>query len=234
MQQQRLTRKLPLPSSLVLMTALFGAPALADNAPSEVAAIYTGTVSSDRGLGFIGEQMTVAFRYNASVAPREGILGHSFPHAITSMSVTLGSESWTWVGGPNEAYLSNDEIYRQSLGGAIDRVSFWASDFSGPELTTEPAQDLNVEVYFSDLSPAGMPDALQDDMHLPRSAFDPRSFDNSSMSFSFSTFTAESTTYYYIGAVDLRLVSAVPEPSDYAMWLTGIGLLGAFARRVNG
>jgi len=202
----------------------------------DVGATYEGTIFDDGGLGLTGKTMSVAFSYDPDIPPDyifNGIGEAGFSYVVKSMSVSIDDHTWTWTGPYSYVNLVNDGI-TENPPQIEDHWTLGAFAFTGPDVTGEPARSYVLEMSFVDDTPDRMPDGLEDHELLPATAPNPALFNadvGNIMAFSFYTGAAGASTQFVIRANDIRLVSAVPEPETYAMWLMGLGLLGALARR---
>ncbi|MFP4281117.1 MAG: PEP-CTERM sorting domain-containing protein [Opitutales bacterium] len=200
-------------------------------------ATYAGIIGEDGGLGLIGETLTVDFSYDASIAP-DSVFNSSraglFLNPVTSMDVTIGSQSWTWSGGGSSINLTDDGLV-VFVAGLEDRWNLGAYDFTGPDLTSEPAGNYALEMFFYDNVPTDAPDALDDYQTLPMAAPDPALFTSvfdTVMQFSFFTGDGESGNYYNILAENpYQVTFVIPEPGMLSLCLAGISLIGVLARR---
>lgn len=205
-----------------------------------VTASYEGIIDSDSGLGLIGEVMQVSLTYDDSIAPSYSWTGGNlndsamFDNFVTSMTVTIGSNSWNWnSSGTSSIFLYNDALISYSIG-TEDRVESLVSDFSGPELVAG-AHSYSSNLFLSDNNAL---DALTDGQNLPNPAPDADLFtrtEGNLLQFEFYTPNEFDPwgNYYLIETAGVSNTSPVPVPA--AAWLFGSGLLGLIgvARRRN-
>lgn len=204
-----------------------------------VSASYQGIIDSDSGLGLVGQTLRFDFTYDDSVAPTTSYTsGPLNDHAefydyLTSMTVTIGANSWVWDGGIGNSaiFLTNNGVHSYAIG-AEDRVTGFTSGFNGTELVSA-AHSYSAYLFLSDnASLTGLNNAQV----LPNPAPDADLFTRSEgnlLQLEFYTPDGGDPwgNYYLIETSGVSNVSSVPIPS--AIWLFGsffAGLLGV-ARR---
>lgn len=203
---------------------------LTTSSPSHAALVsgsYIGTIYDDGGLGLLGQTLTVDFTYDDTTPISFG----SYDDPITSATVTIGTNVWTWIPtGGSWASLSDNEVILFAVG-EEDRASFFAYEFSGPSLAANVEDySYTLSIYLNDEEPDGNPDGLTSE-NLPPVVPDPglfqyTEFERPLLEFSFISGDAELGEYYFIRAND---VSLIPEPA--IMSLLGFGGALAIRRR---
>lgn len=186
---------------------------------AEVSGGYMGTVSQDDGLGLIGQTMTAQFTYDDTTPVSFSSLGTSYDNPLTSATVTIGANVWTW----NSADYSSITLYDNDIilipVGEEDRAEIDASTFSGPSLVPNVEDfSYSLSIYLNDEEPDGNPDGLSSE-DLPSMVPDPglfqyTQFERPIMTFSFISGDAELGTFYQIEANNLRLI---PEPASLGL-----------------
>lgn len=198
------------------------------SAAAPVSGIYEGTIFADSGLGLIGQTMTVDFTYDdATPAGGTGF----YTDLVSSMTVTIGSNVWTWdSGGSSFANLQDNDVIIFSAG-VEDRVTMSAYEFSGPSLAVDvDDSSYALDIYLNDVTPENDPDGLASE-DLPPVVPDPGLFQYTQtvsplLAFSFVSGDFETGTFYQIQADNVELV---PEPASAA--LLGLGGLVLLRRR---
>lgn len=200
--------------ALALSMTLLGATTIQ---ASPVSGSYEGVISSDSGIGLTGQTMRFDFTYDDSVAGTPSGSAFLYQSFLSSATVTIGTNVWTYNGGSSFMFLNNDDVIVFSIG-TEDRVNFSSADYTGPDLGlgTTNSNSRNFTVRLSDNVPTGAPDGLTEDSVLPNPVPDPALFQtspsaNTSLSFSWTVGDPETGTFYTVTTSDV-VVSSTPVP----------------------
>lgn len=207
-------------------------------AAATVSASYTGTITQDSGLGFIGQQLRADISWDTSVSGTAIGNSYFYQDALVSLVVSIGANSWTYdaTGGFDSVFLYNDSVLTFAIG-VEDRVNLDAGTFTGPDLGTGTVlnESFNFSLSLQDNVPSGAPDGLDAADTLPGTALIPELFTldipelgTNSMSFSWFTGTDPELggEFFRIGT---QSVATVPVPA--AAWLFASALAAGSLRR---
>ncbi|WP_227815601.1 PEP-CTERM sorting domain-containing protein [Nitrogeniibacter aestuarii] len=213
------------------------APIAHAQASNLVTGIYSGEIISDDGLGFLGQNLTLEFAYlNDAPTVMPELAGFSLGayFAFTKLNVSVGGLSWS---GTDGLILVADNAGFPFLPVETPSDEFgiqYATTFTGDTLTPLIATPTySFSLLLRDTVPAGTPDAITTHGGLPSQAPNPGLFSESAVSFmQFSVSDINDPSIAYaVTTGPFSLVSAVPEPSSYALFLTGLGIVGTAVRR---
>ena len=155
-----------------------------------VTATFEGPVSQDSGLGLIGQTMTLTLTYDDASAPSFGTNQKFYSGAVSSATVMVGTNRWTFNTdvGFDDLILTND--YVQSFAAGVeDSFQLFLGDFSGPDLGTATPGDpvdpsaFGLSLFLYDADPTGSPDALEAAEPLPNPPPDVADFSNPARTF---------------------------------------------------
>jgi hypothetical protein len=201
-----------------------------------VNASYQGAISTDSGLGLIGQVMQADLSYNDAIAGSASGSGFFYQDFLLSLIVTVGANTWTYdaTNGFDNVFLNDDDVLVFAVG-TEDRVNLGAGTFAGPDLGTGNVSPFtfNFSLFLQDNVPSGTPDGLTADNVLPGIAPVPELFtlspepSKNSMSFSWTAGDPELGTRYTLRTSEVT--SVIPLPAS--VWLLGTAVLAVPAFR---
>lgn len=209
----------------------------ADSTPTNlVTGTYIGEIIDDDGLGYFGQIMRVDFSFLTDAPPivPELLEMSVGTYRFQTLTVAVSNLSWSGTGGIIGVADNAGEPFLTLPSPADDFVirANMSLESEAPSLPiTTPRYSF--ELMMRDLSPLGRPDAITTHGALMDEAPDPALFSETAVNGMrlIVTDTEDPNVFYTLATGPLSLVSAVPEPSSLALILSGLGIVGAVARR---
>lgn len=196
---------------------------------------YEGTITASNFPGVPSNSAILAldFSYDDAAVPDNNAGGVAdYSSFLQSLTVTIGSNAWTWDSANGSAWLNLYDNYSGMNG--QDAMFLYVETFNGPELVPGAhAYVFSLSMY--DFEPVGSPDALTAPAPLPATAPDPGHFQpalayQNGMNFSFLVGDPEVGDRYAVVTNDVT--TAVPEPATNVLILAGLGIVAGASRRV--